>query len=80
MFVRPQARGLGIARGIMAQLVDDARAEGFTVIRGETMDFMGNAIALYRSLGTAEIAQFDESEAAMAGLEERTRYLEIRLT
>jgi GNAT superfamily N-acetyltransferase len=80
MFVRPQARGLGIARGIMARLVDDARSEGFTMIRGETMDFMSSAIALYKSLGTAEIAQFEESEAAMAGLEGRTQYLSIRLT
>lgn len=79
MFVRPEARGLGIARAIMARLLDDARSEGFTEIRGETMDFMGTAIALYRSLGTAEIVQFDESEAAQAGLEGITRYLAIRL-
>lgn len=80
MFVRPQARGLGIARGIMARLVDDARSEGFTVIRGETMVFMSSAIALYSSLGTADIEQFDDSEAAMAGLEGMTKYLAIRLT
>jgi GNAT superfamily N-acetyltransferase len=80
MFVRPQARGSGIARGIMARLVEDARSEGFTVIRGETMDFMSDAIALYKSLGTAEIAQFDESEAAAAGVEGLTQYLAIRLT
>jgi GNAT superfamily N-acetyltransferase len=79
MFVRPQARGLGIARGIMARLADDARSEGFAVIRGETMDFMSSAIAMYTSLGTAEIAQFDDSEAAMEGLEARTKYLAIRL-
>jgi GNAT superfamily N-acetyltransferase len=79
MFVRPEARGLGIARGIMARLLDDARSEGFSVIRGETMEFMRSAIAMYSSLGTAEITQFDESEAAKAGLEGMTRYLAIRL-
>jgi GNAT superfamily N-acetyltransferase len=80
VYVRPDARGQGIARAIMARLLDDARAERFTVVRGETMEFMHQAIGLYQSIGTAETVQFNGSEAAAAGVEGLTRYLEIRLT
>jgi len=80
VFVRPDMRGHGIGRDIMDRLLRDARAEGYTAVRGETMGFMDSAIALYRSLGTVETAQFDGSETAAAGLEELTQYLEIALT
>ena len=79
VYVRPNARGQGIARAIMARLLDDARTERFAVVRLETMDFMHQAIALYRSIGAAETVQFDGSEAAAAGVEGFTRYLQIRL-
>ncbi len=79
VYVRPNARSQGIARAIMARLLDDARRERFAVVRLETMDFMRRAIALYRSIGAAETVQFDGSEAAAAGLEGFTRYLHIRL-
>jgi ribosomal protein S18 acetylase RimI-like enzyme len=79
VYVRPGARGQGIARAIMARLLDDARTERFAMVRLETMDFMRQAIALYRSIGATETAQFDESEAAAAGVEGFTRYLQIRL-
>ena len=79
VYVRPDARGQGIALAIMARLLDDARTERFAVVRLETMDFMRQAIALYRSIGAAETVQFDGSEAAAAGLEGFTRYLQIRL-
>ena len=67
VYVRPNARGQGIARAIMARLLDDARTERFAVVRLETMDFMHQAIALYRSIGAAETVQFDGSEAAVGG-------------
>ena len=79
VYVRPNARGQGIARAMMARLLDDARTERFAMVRLETMDFMRQAIALYRSIGAAETAPFDGSEAAAAGVDCFTRYLQIRL-
>ena len=79
VYVRPDARGQGIARAIMARLLDDARTERFAMVRLETMDFMRQAIALYQSIGAAETVQFDGSEAVAAGVEGFTRYLQIRL-
>ena len=79
VYVRPDARGQGIARAIMARLLDDARTARFGLVRLETMDFMRQASALYRSIGAVETVQFDGSEAAAAGVEGFTRYLQIRL-
>jgi GNAT superfamily N-acetyltransferase len=51
MFVRPTARGMGVGRAIVEQLVDDARALGFETIYLESASFMHSAHALYRSVG-----------------------------
>lgn len=51
MFVRPTARGLGVGRTIVQQLVDDARALRCETIFLESASFMHSAHALYRSVG-----------------------------
>lgn len=51
MFVRPTARGLGVGRAIVQQLVDDARTMGCATIYLESASFMHDAHALYRSVG-----------------------------
>ena len=51
MFVRPAARGLGVGRAIVQQLIDDARALGCTTIYLESASFMHTAHALYGSVG-----------------------------
>ena len=51
MFVRPTARGLGVGRLIVQQLIDDARALGCETIYLESASFMHPAHALYRSVG-----------------------------
>lgn len=51
MFVRPTARGLGVGRAIVQQLVDDARTMGCETIYLESASFMHDAHALYRSVG-----------------------------
>lgn len=51
MFVRPAARGLGVGRTVVTQLVDDARALGCKTIFLESASFMHTAHALYRSAG-----------------------------
>lgn len=79
MFVRPAARGKGIARALFDQLLIDARAEGYASVRLETLSFMTEAQALYRSAGATETEPFDGSEAAGVGLGAATTYLELQL-
>ena len=79
MFVRPAARGKGIARALFERLMSDARAEGYTSVRLETLSFMTEAQLLYRSVGAVEIDPFAGSEAVRVGLEAATTYLRLEL-
>lgn len=51
MYVVPEARGLGLARRILAALEDDARAAGRTRMVLETGTMQPEAIGLYSSSG-----------------------------
>ncbi|MEV0412690.1 GNAT family N-acetyltransferase [Streptomyces sp. NPDC050448] len=51
MYVVPEARGLGLARRILAELESDARTAGRTRMALETGDQQPEAIALYLSSG-----------------------------
>jgi GNAT superfamily N-acetyltransferase len=78
MYVRPQARGQGVGRAVLERLLADAYAIGFRVARLETMTFMREAHALYRSLGFQARPSFD-GEASLSGLEPFTLFMELRL-
>ncbi|TDU77755.1 MULTISPECIES: GNAT family N-acetyltransferase [unclassified Streptomyces] len=58
MYVVPGARGLGLARRILAELEADARAAGRTRMALETGDRQPEAIALYLSSGYTFSAKF----------------------
>lgn len=58
MYVIPEARGLGLARRILAALEADARAAGRVRMVLETGDQQPEAIALYLSAGYALSAKF----------------------
>lgn len=58
MYVIPEARGLGLARRILAALEDDARAAGRTRMVLETGTMQPEAITLYESSGYAPCAKF----------------------
>lgn len=58
MYVIPQARGLGLARRILALLEADARAAGRTRMVLETGDRQPEALALYASSGYAPCPKF----------------------
>lgn len=58
MYVRPSARGLGLARAMLAELERTAAAAGRRRLVLETGLGQPEAIALYRSSGYAEVPRF----------------------
>ena len=79
MIVDPAYRGLGIARALLSRVVEDARAEGYRILRLETADFMTGAQSLYRSVGFADVTMFDGGEAAKIGLADSTKFFVLDL-
>jgi len=51
LFVRPQFRGLGLGRELLAWIIAEARAEGYREILCDTMPVMAGALAMYRRAG-----------------------------
>lgn len=54
MYLRPEARGLGIGRQILARLIETARTERLQLIRLETGNVSDDALRLYRAAGFVE--------------------------
>jgi ribosomal protein S18 acetylase RimI-like enzyme len=69
LFVRPTGRGLGVGRALVARVMDEARAIGYTEMVLDTLPTMTEAQALYQSLGFRDIAQYRANPIA------GTRYL-----
>jgi GNAT superfamily N-acetyltransferase len=76
VYVRPQARGRGIARCVLERLLADAARLGYERVRLDTLEFMIEAIALYRSLGFTAIEPYAAGETASRGVEAHSVYLE----
>ncbi len=55
LFVRPEARGLGVGRALTEAAIDAARSAGYGFLRLDTLPMMGSAQRLYESLGFYEI-------------------------
>jgi GNAT superfamily N-acetyltransferase len=64
MYVRPSARGQGLGRQLLEQLLADARALEFRLVRLESAAFMPEAHALYRSAGFKYIPPYEGREFA----------------
>jgi len=58
MYVRPAARGQGVARAILARLEAETRAANLAVLRLETGDKQIDALRLYRRYGFTDCAPF----------------------
>ena len=64
MWIDPEARGLGLGRRLLEALEDCARRAGARVGHIETSAVLGEAMALYRSAGWVEVAQFNDEPFA----------------
>lgn len=51
MYLKPEARGLGLGRTLIEQSLEAARAEGFGKVYLETMPELKNALVAYERLG-----------------------------
>src|SRR5512140_2205903 len=61
MYVQPHVRGLGAGRLLLEQLLSDARAIGYDVVRLESLKFLSAAHALYKSVGFVEITPYADN-------------------
>ena len=64
MWTAPAARGLGVARRIIATIEATARRSGWSTLRLDTNRALKEAQALYRKLGFEEVAPFNANPYA----------------
>ena len=71
LFVRPQARGRGVGRSLIARIITDARSIGYGFIRLDTFLAMRDAIHMYESRGFRRIPRYNDNPAPNAIFMER---------
>ena len=74
LYVRPDFRSLGLAKGLINAVVVAARDAGFIELRLDTLPSMESAQRLYRVLGFTEIPPYNNTH--LLG----TRFYALRLT
>lgn len=79
MFVRPHARGSGVAQEILARLEAEARAQGHTRLMLETGDVLKAAHRLYERAGFKRCAAFGEYKMKPPHTIARSFFFEKRL-
>jgi DNA-binding MarR family transcriptional regulator/GNAT superfamily N-acetyltransferase len=71
VWTAPDARGLGVARRIVAAIETAARQAGLKTLKLDTNRALKEAHALYRGLGYAEIARYNDNPYADHWFEKR---------
>ena len=79
MYVRPHARGRGIAPTILGRLEDEARARGVSRLTLETGDAQHAAIHFYERAGFTRCAAFGAYGAMPPRATERSVFFEKRI-
>jgi putative acetyltransferase len=74
LFVRPAARSSGVGRALVARIMDEARAIGYTEMVLDTLPTMAQAQKLYHAFGFRDIPPYYANPIA------GTRYLGRDLT
>ena len=78
MYVPPRYRGMGIGRAITERLINDARLIGYRQLKLESLEFLGAAHSLYRSVGFHEIDPYsDNSMESYQAAEQLDEYYSI---
>jgi putative acetyltransferase len=58
LYVRPEARGMGLGRALVVELINFARQSSYELMKLDTLSKLKEAIALYHSLGFVETAPY----------------------
>jgi len=64
VFVRPDARGQGVARSMVEHLESAARDARYAMVRLDTGDQQPEALSMFRALGYSEIADYNDNPYA----------------
>ena len=80
MYVRPQARGRGIAQAILGRLEQEARSRGMNLLMLETGDAQQSATRLYEKAGFKRCGAFGEYATMPQDAIKRSVFFEKRLT
>ena len=78
MYVRPEQRGKGLGKTLLARLIDEARDIGYTKILLDSAVYMEQAHSLYRSMGFTDVEYYSEGETDEA-LKDFLVYMELRI-
>ena len=58
LFVRPKYRGLGLGRELACRIIEESKEIGYERMKLDTLDFLEEAILLYKSLGFKQTGSY----------------------